>query len=76
MNAAHIDKYILSELGSNWRKVAMVIARVMTNSPEAKAEFVATRVEALINDGRVEVQSSVKNWRYCEIRCSLPKRDT
>lgn len=74
MSSAQVDEFILSDVGSTWQKVAIVVGRAISahsiEFPEGEdeSEFVARRVEALINDGRLEVQGSVKNWRHSEVR--------
>ena len=77
MSDHEIDEAILSLLsGSNgrWKKVAMVISRVVdamgTDLPEADDSYqlVARRVEALVNEGRLIAQGNIKNWRFSEVR--------
>jgi hypothetical protein len=72
-----IDEAILSLLSTvngRWRKVAMVISRVVDamgkNLPEGDEgyQLVAGRIEALVSDGSWVAQGNIKNWRFSEVR--------
>ena len=65
---------VLSEIPGHWRKVAMVIAKVVSamgdDWPHGDAgyEIVARRVESLVSEGRLLAQGEIKNWRFSEVR--------
>lgn len=69
-----IDDFIIADTSSRWRKVAMVIGSALLNPeiqiPEGKdkAQLVATRIETMVRDGKLEVEGSLKDWRYSEVR--------
>ena len=69
-----IDQFILSLVGTRWRKVAMVIANVAgamgTDLPQGDegCEVVAQHIEGLVSDGRLMAQGDTKNWRSSEVR--------
>jgi hypothetical protein len=76
MNDA-IDQAILSMLSATegrWRKVAMVISRVVdgigNDLPvgDERYDLVAQRIEALVGDGRLVAQGNIKKWRFSEVR--------
>jgi hypothetical protein len=51
----------------------MVIARASMKRELAideEQDVVAKRIEALIVNGRLEVQGDIRNWRYSEVRVS------
>jgi hypothetical protein len=74
MEISQIDAAILSAVGEQWTKVAMVIARVadaMTNglpTRDEDFEVISRRIEALVQDGRLLMQGDTKNWRFGEVR--------
>jgi Protein of unknown function len=72
MNSAEVDQAILAEADANWQKVAMLISRVIDalalEVTDEHATLVATRVEALVTDGRLVAQGNLHNWRHSEIR--------
>jgi len=74
MNSLQIDAIILSTLGRNWTKVAMVIARVVEAigrdlpSGDEGCEIISRRLDALVHDGRLAAQGDTKNWRFSEVR--------
>jgi hypothetical protein len=72
-----IDEAVLSRLSAadgQWKKVAMVIARVAETMgkdlPEGDDgyQLVARRVEVLVNEGRLVAQGNIQNWRFSEVR--------
>jgi len=74
MATQEIDQFVLAAVGYNWQKVAMLVARALTepnlNFPEPAdpAEFVARRIEELICNGQLESQGDTTNWRHSEVR--------
>lgn len=67
-----LDNLILSLTGRNWQKVAMVIAKALSVSDDegnqTSAEELGARVEALVEDGRLEAQGRLSDWRHSEVR--------
>jgi len=65
---------LLSAANGQWKKVAMVIARVAETMgkdlPEGDDgyQLVARRVEVLVNEGRLVAQGNIQNWRFSEVR--------
>jgi hypothetical protein len=74
MNTPQIDSVILSSVGENWTKVAMVIARAVEAMSrdlplgDEGYELISRRIEALVHDGRLAAQGDTKNWRFSEVR--------
>ena len=74
MSDSTIDEAILSFVGLHWRKVAIVIATVADKKngdlPQGDDSYqvVARRIEALADDGRLEAQGNIENWRFSEVR--------
>jgi hypothetical protein len=67
-----VDRLILSFALVRWRKVAMIIAKVVDASGrgggDAELHDVAERVRALVEDGRLEPQGNLSKWRHSEVR--------
>lgn len=65
---------VLSEIPGHWRKVAFVVARVVSAMGDRSAdgdeeyETVARRIELLVREGRLLAQGDVKNLRFSEVR--------
>lgn len=60
-------------------KVAMVLVKAadatglgLANDDE-HYEVISTRVEALVNDGRLAARGDTKNWRASEVRLANPR---
>jgi Protein of unknown function len=74
MDIQQIDSAILSVVKEQWMKVAMVIFRVADglssgSSPsDQQYEAVSHRIQSLVQDGRLEAQGDIRNWRASEIR--------
>ena len=72
---SNIDDVILAVAREQWRKVAFVIAMIVdarNHQPvEGDYDFVAARIVALVEEGRLESQGDLSNWRHSEVR--LPK---
>jgi len=63
------DDLIFSETGEHWLKVARIIARVSDRVPNGPHfEEVAARIQALVDEGRLEAQGDLSRWRYSEVR--------
>ena len=69
---AQIDGFILAAARPQWRKVAWIVAVVLKDCERgelASDEYViGARVEALVVDGKLELQGNVKRWRHSEVR--------
>jgi hypothetical protein len=69
-----LDKFILDAVNSSWQKVAMVVAKALTDQdlvfPESMddAEFVAVRIRLLVQSGQLESAGDVNDWRFSEVR--------
>jgi len=74
MNSTEFDEAILAAAGEHWRKVAMVVGRVADahgvpiKEGEVRLRLIAERIEALVQDGRLEAQGDLKLWRHSEVR--------
>jgi len=74
MNTSRIDEAILSVAQPHWLKVAMVIAKtsrvegIGVTDDEHGYQVVASRIEALVRDGRLAAQGNLKKWRHSEVR--------
>ncbi len=69
---ADLDPMILACADEEWRKVAMLIARI-TNAARAAAleidsQAIASRIYALAEANLLEVKGNVRRWRSAEIR--------
>jgi hypothetical protein len=77
MSDHEIDEAILTFLASangKWRKVAMVISRVVDAIGKDFVEgdecydMVARRIENLVKEGHLVAQGNIQNWRFSEVR--------
>lgn len=74
MNHSQIDEAVLAVVEASWKKVAMIIAKTaneLGGNLEEKDErynMIASRIESLVLDGRLEAQGNIKNWRSSEVR--------
>jgi hypothetical protein len=63
------DDLISSETCERWLKVARIIGRVSDRVPNGPHfEEVAARIQALVNDGKLEAKGDLSRWLYSEIR--------
>ena len=74
MNLLRVDDAILSVAQKSWRKVAMIIVKAslvegagLLNNDEGH-QVIASRVEALVQDGRLVAQGDLTYWRHSEVR--------
>ena len=69
---SQIDEVIFSVLKPNWRKVAMIITQahdVFENRHiDIAYDVIASRIEALCEEGRIDSQGNLSNWRGSEVR--------
>ena len=74
MNTSRIDEAILAAAQPSWRKVAVVVATaaravgVGVTDDEAGYRVIASRIEALVQAGRLAAQGDLKKWRHSEVR--------
>jgi hypothetical protein len=79
MNTSRIDDAILAAAQKSWRKVAMIVAKTSeedTGVPDDEEghRVIASRIEALVQDGRLVAQGDLKKWRHSEVRRLHPTR--
>lgn len=66
------DDLIFSETCERWLKVARIIGRVSERVPNGPHfEEIAARIEALVNEGKLEAQGDLSRSRYSEVRLAL-----
>lgn len=71
---AEIDAGILSVVGPNWQKVAMVIGRaaktLIGHLPDGEDAYkvIAQRIEILVETDRLQSQGDLSKWRFSEVR--------
>lgn len=67
-----IDKALLSECASSWRKVARVVSAAMTTLrdrfPSVPDGYYAQRVATLVSSGSLEAQGNLNHMRFSEVR--------
>jgi hypothetical protein len=69
---ALIDAQLLSNASTKWRKVAFVVGSAMLQLPEEFDDipdtFLAQRVRAMVEEGRLESQGNLMYMRFSEVR--------
>jgi hypothetical protein len=74
----YIDGLILSFAQVQWRKVAMIMSRVVDASgrrgDDAELHEVAQRIRALVEDRRLEAQGDLSKWRQRGEAAHLDRR--
>jgi len=69
---AEIDEAILSVVTDRWQKVAMVLVRVLggrhLEADRSEYDSIAARIEALIEQGKLQCEGNPKRWRHSEVR--------
>jgi hypothetical protein len=69
-----IDAAILATVAPSWRKVAFIVGRACQRiggefaERDDAYEMIASRIQALVREGRLTSQGDVTKWRYSEIR--------
>lgn len=67
-----IDKALLTDCISTWRKVARIVGRALDQVPETLADvpvaYFAQRVKALVATGKLESQGNLDHIRFSEVR--------
>lgn len=73
-----IDQVLLSCCTPQWQKVAEVLARAACDprlaaiAAETRTELLTARVSALFDDGRLDAEGDLDEWRFNEIRLAGP----
>lgn len=69
------DDLIFSETCERWLKVARIIGRVSDRVPNGPHfQEIAARIQALVNDGKLEAQGDLSRWGYSEVRLAQSSR--
>ena len=74
MNKAKIPGAILCTVGTQWAKIALVVAKVAhalgQDLPPGDEgyEEISKEIELLVQDRRLVAQGNIKNWRSSEVR--------
>jgi hypothetical protein len=73
-----IDAALLAEVTPRWRKVALVVARAMSQPSHVVGvpdTFYGRRVCALVEAGRIEARGNVEYMRFSEVRLLPSEKD-
>jgi hypothetical protein len=63
------DAMILSAASERWQKVARIIAVVSERAANGKHfDAIATRIRALVDEGKLEAKGDLSRWRFSEVR--------
>ena len=69
---ALIDAALLSQVSSDWRKVARVVGMAMLSMPDRPSGvpdvFFSKRVALLVESGQLESQGNLRRMRFSEVR--------
>lgn len=69
---SQLDEVVLSNLDTEWRKMAAVIWRAVKRSEELGLgitdEMFAARIQVLVDAGHLESQGDLRKWRHSEVR--------
>ncbi|WP_156648517.1 DUF3658 domain-containing protein [Methylobacterium sp. Leaf108] len=68
-----IDEIIMQLVGCHWQKVAMIAGTVMALRSGLVDTNIAERVKVLVSSGLLELQGSLSNMRYSEVRLPVGK---
>jgi hypothetical protein len=69
------DDLILSEACERWLKVARIISRVSDRRPDGPHfEEIAARIQALVNEGKLEAKGDLSRWLYTEVRLAQSRQ--
>ena len=68
----YIDGLILSAATGQWSKVALIVGKVLTichnNVVKTSEHAIAGRIQALVDEGKLEAQGNLSLWRHSEVR--------
>ena len=71
-SAQDIDALILSFAEGQWKKVAMIITKVLfeceRNAGDISADAIADRVRSLVEERKLEAQGNLSKWRHSEVK--------
>ena len=68
-----IETAILKNATPSFRKVALIVAKVIDEFSEVSDIYVALRIEKLVKEGALESQGNLRRMRFSEVRLpSLP----
>ena len=72
VSAQDVDVLIFSVLTRNWQKTAMVVARAHRRREgitlSVSSEVLAARIQALVDEERLEHRGNLAIWRHSEVR--------
>jgi hypothetical protein len=74
MNDFQIDDAVLNVAVSSWKKVALIVVEAADRlgkpfpCSDDGLSWIASRIEALVCDGRLEARGNTKEWRFSEVR--------
>lgn len=71
MRPDEIDSQIIAHAKRDWQKVAMIIAKV-GQPTNTNYDDIASRIGALVADGKLESHGDITKWRSSEVR--LPEK--
>ncbi|APP74522.1 DUF3658 domain-containing protein [Xanthomonas vesicatoria] len=69
-----IDAFITAAVDTQWQKVALLIARALTDEQlnladvQDATDHIAQRIACLVRSGRLEAAGDVSDWRHSEVR--------
>ena len=67
-----IDALLLSSASGEWQKTALLISRVFEDPAfkgvDGLAAHIATRIQALVESGKLEAKGNLRRWRDSEVR--------
>jgi protein-disulfide isomerase-like protein with CxxC motif len=73
---AHVDGLVMEFAKPTWRKVARIILEVLNacerDNFDVDATMVAGRIRFLVEQGRLEAQRDLSQWRFSEVRRPAP----
>ena len=78
MNDSDIDDAVLAVAKTSWGKVAMLIVKVADklgskfSGTDEGYHLVASRIDALVRDGRLHARGDTREWRFSEVRRPNP----
>jgi hypothetical protein len=68
----YIDGLILSAATGQWRKVALIVGKVLmvcrNNAAETSEHAIADRIRALVDEGKLQAQGNLSRWRHSEVK--------
>lgn len=69
MNKEALDAVVIENIGRDWRKVALVIARVLELYERQTTEGeIASAIQRLVQSGRLLGRGDLNSWRQSEVK--------